>query len=260
MSRTMMRFALAVAALPLFWSVPRGQSAEKENAAKRPAVIVVRLPANAELTIGGIKSKQRSAVREFDTPPLRPGRKFSYSVVASWKDGDREERCQTSIIVQAGESKEINLLELKPTPPPVEQIPAPELVLESVNGPEPKPKPPPEVLEPKRELEKKPEPEVAPKATLALLMPDALNLQPGTTKLLPIKVVRTDCQGPITITFEGLPPGVEMKEATIAADKQRVYVLAAAHAEIEEKVWEIKAIGVSGPIRQDHSLKIKIAK
>jgi uncharacterized protein (TIGR03000 family) len=260
MRRTMKRFAWALATLTLFWSVPRAESAAKEGAQKKPAVIVVLLPAKAELSIGGTKTKQQSQVREFDTPPLLPGKKYSYSVVALWKDGDREERREMTIIVQAGEKKEINLLESKPSAPPVEQIPAPELIPESVKEPDPKPKPSIKKIEAKLESEKNLEPEPVSKATFALLLPETLTLQPGASKLLPIKVARTDCQGPVRIKFEGLPPGMEMKETTIASDKQKVYVLAAAPVEAEEKEWQVKVIGLSGSLREDHCLKIKIAK
>jgi uncharacterized protein (TIGR03000 family) len=357
MPRTKQQFTLALAVLTILGSVPREGSAE-EKGDKKPVVIVVRLPADADLFIGGVKSKQQSAVREFDTPPLSPGKKYSYSVKGVWKDGEKEEIRETTIIIQAGETKEINLLEMKPPLPPIEKIPAPVQLLEPEKKQEPKlepkqieknlapvqllepekkqepkpepkqdPEPKPEIkknpepkLEPEKKpelkSEKKPEPEKknpepkpkpekkpapakkpepklekipesgpefkkepepvnqpkpksepkkpeakpAPKGTIVLQMPETLNLQPGGTKLLPIKVVRNDCQGPVSIKFEGLPPGVELKEATLAADKQKGYILAAAPTEAEEKVWEVKIIGVCGSVRQDCSLKIKIAK
>jgi uncharacterized protein (TIGR03000 family) len=268
MNRSKRRFACALAPLMLLWSAPRGQSAPEADAEKKPAVIVVRVPAKAELTIGGKKTKQQSEVREFDTPPLVPGKKFSYSVIAVWKDGDRDEKRETTVIVQAGETKEINFLESKPPPPPVERIPAPELILESERetvaksktseknaGPKLEPEP-----KPKPEPEPKPEVHPAPKEPFVLSLPETLNLHVGESKLLPIKVVRADCQGPVCIKFEGLPAGVELKETTIAADKQKGYILAAALSQAEEKEWEVKVIGVSGSIRQDHSLKIKIVK
>ena len=164
----------------------------------------------------------------------------------------------------------------KPEPQPIKK-PEPEKKLDlkpkPIKKPEPKPEPEkkPEV---KPEPEKKPEPKPkplatlpkpvvsapAPKGTLSLLMPETLNLQPGGTKLLPIKVVRTHCEGPVSITFEGLPSGVELKNATVAAGKQKIYLLATASANAEEKEWQAKVIGVSGSVRQEAMLKIKIAK
>lgn len=320
--------SLALAALTILGGSLRWARGGDESAKKKPAVVVVRLPAKAELVIGGIQSKQTSAVREFDTPPLAPGKKFSYRLKAVWKDGDKEVIREATILVTAGETTEINLLETKLSLPPAAKIVAPErmpdMEMKTMSKPLPKKKAEakkivaseempdmkmktmskPEQAKkptPKPELEKKPElkpepekkaapkperikkpklkppptafklnppsvqpkiiPEApAPKGTLALLMPETLTLQPGTTKLLPIKIIRTHCAGAVSIAFEGVPPGVELNEATVAADKQKVYVRAAASAEAEEKEYAVKVIGVSGTIRQDGALKIKIAK
>lgn len=226
MIRIRKRLFLSLAALMVFWLPLRACGAEK-----KPAVVVVRLPAAAELVIGGVKSKQQTAVREFDTPPLALGKKFSYPLKAVWKAGDKEVTRETTILVKAGETTEIDLLKLNLSPPNADST-----------SPNPVPEAP------------------APKGTLSLRMPETLRLQPGRTKLIPIKVVRTHCEGPVNIRLEGLPPGVELKTATVAAGKQKVYVQAAAPANAEEKEWEVQVIGVSGPVRQEATLKIKIAK
>ena len=289
MRRIVKQLPLALAALTIVGLPPRARGAESDSAEKKPAVVVVRLPAAAELFIAGFKSKQHTAVREFDTPPLMPGKKFSYPLKAVWKAGDKEVTRETTIIVKAGQTTEIDLLKLKLSPPNAEKLPAPALFPERDTKRQPKPEPEKKVKpepkprkkpEPKPEPEKKPAPKPkpekkpeppstppkpvaaapAPKGTLSLLMPEILNLQPGGTKLLPIKVVRTHCAGPVSITFEGLPSGVELKNATVAAGKQKVYVQAAAPANAEEKECEMKVIGISGSVRQEATLKIKIAK
>jgi len=317
MPRIGKRWFLLLTALMVFRLPLRACGAEANSADKKPAVVVVRLPAGAELFIGGVKSKQHSAVREFDTPPLTRGKKFSYPLKAIWKAGEEEVTRETTIIVQAGETTEIDLRKLKRSPPNTEKLPAPELLPridikpqpkpepekkpklepEPITKPEPeknstpkpetskepepkakpknKPEPKPELInKPKPKPEKNPEPKPeppppspkpvapvpVPKATLSLRMPDTLNVQPGGTKLLPIKVVRSHCEGPVSITFEGLPSGVELKNATVAAGKQKVYVQAAAPAGAEEKEWDVKVIGVSGSVREEATLKIKIAK
>jgi uncharacterized protein (TIGR03000 family) len=285
---------------------------------KKAAVVIVRLPAEAELIIGGVKSKQQTPVREFDTPPLALGKKFCYELKAVWKDGDKEVQRAEKIVVQAGETTDIDLLKPAHSPPKAEKIPAPDLMPEPEKKPElppepvkkleptpepvkkpeptpepekkPEPKPEPEkkpepkperikTPKPKPEPEKKPDPEKPPtnsesrpsgpgldnkapaaKGTLSLLMPETLNLRAGGTKSFPIEVVRTDCAGPVMLTFEGLPPGVELKDTTVAADKQKVYLLATASANAEKKEWEVKVIGVSGAVRRDSSFTLKIAK
>ncbi len=144
------RSALTLATLILLWSAQPGDIAAADNAEKKPAVIVVRLPAEAELFIGGMRSKQQTALREFDTPSLVPGKKFAYALKATWKDGEKEEKFEAIIIVQAGETKEINILDLKAALLPAEKIPAPyvmaeqEKASEAISKREKKPEPKPE--------------------------------------------------------------------------------------------------------------------
>ena len=349
MPRTMKHLLLVLAALLIDCPPQRALAAESDSTVKKPAVVIVRLPADAELFIGEVKSEQQTAIREFDTPPLALGKKFSYPLKAVWKEGEKEVTHARTIFVMGGETTHIDLVGLKLSPPIAEKLPTPHLMPEldpkpasssepekkpqiepppikkaepkpepkikpdpkpeTIKKPEvkpepekkPEPKPEPEKKpelkpekkpEPKPLPEKKPEPEpekkpepkplpqkkpepkpervtkppkaVAPepsqKSTLALVMPETLNLQPGGTKLLPIKVIRMHCDGPVRISFEGLPSGVEMKNATVAAGKQKVYVQATAAAGTEEKEWEVKVIGIGGTARQEALLKIKIAK
>jgi uncharacterized protein (TIGR03000 family) len=294
MRPTMKCLSLTVATVMMLGGfLPLGKADDKSGD-KKPALVIVRLPTDAELTIGGFTSKQRKAVREFDTPPLPPDKKFSYQLKATWREDGKEVTRETTILVRAGETTNVNLLEQKPSPPVAEKIPAPEAVAELPKKPTPMPEPEKPMPAPKTEPEKKtevelgpihkpkpkPEPEKkteakpmppvpppeqvpevpSPKATLALLIPETLTLSPGATKLLPIKVVRTHCEGPVNVAFEGVPPGVELRNVTVAADKQKVYLLAAASARMEAKECEVKAIGVIGSVRQETSFQIKIAK
>jgi uncharacterized protein (TIGR03000 family) len=88
------------------------------------------LPSGAELNIGGLRSQLNPAVREFETPPLVPGKNCSYPLKAVWKDGDKEFKCETTIIVRAGVTTIINNLQLKPSAPNAEATPATKLVWE----------------------------------------------------------------------------------------------------------------------------------
>ena len=254
MDRTLPGIAPLTAILTISCILFPSARAADEVADKKPAVVVVRLPAEAELTVSGLESKQKSAVREFDTPPLPPGKKFSYTIKAKWKDGDKDVERETKIVVRAGETTEVNLLEIKPPVLVAEKIPAPELMPEIEVKPKPEPKP-----EPKPKPEKKPESPL-PQRTIALLLPETLTLSPGSTKLLPIKVVRTNCQESILVSFKGVPPGVVLNDTTIPADKEKVYVLVTAAADSPEKEAEIRALGVSGSLQHEFTLKIKVAK
>src|SRR4051812_41869661 len=110
MGPSMNRRPLIVAVLMILWGAAGTcWSAEGDAPEKKPAVVIVRLPADAELIVAGVKMKQQGAVREFDTPALTPGKKFYYEVKAIWKEGDKEVTREERIIVQAGERAEVSL-------------------------------------------------------------------------------------------------------------------------------------------------------
>jgi uncharacterized protein (TIGR03000 family) len=250
MRSTILRFRLVLGALALACAplVARGDDAEPE---KKPAVLIVRLPADAELYVAGIKSTQTGASREFASPPLAPGKKFSYQVKAVWrKDGKEIVRLEKAI-VRTGETTQVDLLtEVPLLLPPIDNLPP-------AKKPEPEKKPEPQK---KPEPEKKPTPASAPSGKLGLVLPEALKLRAGSIKILPIKVVRTNLDGPVAVTFEGLPPGVVLKDATVAAGKERVYLSAVAATDAEERECEARVVGVCGNVRQAVSLKIKLSK
>jgi uncharacterized protein (TIGR03000 family) len=70
----------------------------REPAPDTAALLDVRVPANAELWFDGYKSKQTGPQREFRTPPLTTGKKYTYTVRAKWvADGKPvEERREVS--------------------------------------------------------------------------------------------------------------------------------------------------------------------
>ncbi len=74
----------------------------KRIGADNKAHIWLRVPADADIWVDGFKTKQSGESRYFFSPPLTPGRKYSYSVRVRWKkDGKPVEETQR-IIVQAG--------------------------------------------------------------------------------------------------------------------------------------------------------------
>jgi uncharacterized protein (TIGR03000 family) len=53
----------------------------------KPATIIVLLPkVNARLTVDGAATTQKGKTRKFTTPPLEPGKKYTYKLVATWVD------------------------------------------------------------------------------------------------------------------------------------------------------------------------------
>lgn len=255
---------------------------------KKTALIVVRVPADAELYFDTFKCKTGGAVREFETPPLAGGKKFGYRVRAVWTEKGKEVSRETRAVVRAGDKVEVDLLRL-PMPEPEKRPPPPRAAPKEEKKPEPPKTPEADKKEKKPAPQTKPLPEKKPGAekpvvpvptvpekkpeakkasppapvvhpSLRLVMPETLTLQPGQTKLLPIKVVRTDLEGPVRVTFDSLPPGVTIKETVIAAGKDRGYVEAAATKETAPQEVEVSVTGRAGLVRQRCALKVKIGR
>ncbi len=168
------RFLLACAFL--FGAAPWGPSAVAEE--KKPAVLIVHLPGDAELTVAGVPSKQIGGVRTFDTPPLPPGTRFTYSLKAVWKDKGNVVSRETKAVVLAGKTTKVDFLALplpekKPDPVPPKGKPQPKKESEPAGKPlvEKKPetkKEVPPAVEPSAEkkpaeMKTKPQPEKKPK-------------------------------------------------------------------------------------------------
>jgi|SRR5579884_575580 len=66
------------------------------------AHIWLRVPENAEIWVNGVKTKQTGESRHFFSPPLSPGKTYSYQMRLRWmKDGKPVEETQR-ILVQPG--------------------------------------------------------------------------------------------------------------------------------------------------------------
>jgi uncharacterized protein (TIGR03000 family) len=65
------------------------------------AHIWLRVPKSAEIWVNGVKTKQTGELRHFFSPPLTPGKKYSYQIRLRWmKDGKSVEETHR-IFVQA---------------------------------------------------------------------------------------------------------------------------------------------------------------
>jgi uncharacterized protein (TIGR03000 family) len=73
--------------------------------------IDVRVPANAEIWFEGQKTSQMGSFRRFISPPLEPGKEYTYEIRASWTEekGPPQEQ-KRQINVRAGERQTLNLL------------------------------------------------------------------------------------------------------------------------------------------------------
>lgn len=74
------------------------------------AVLSVRVPEGAELWFDGQPTRQTGPVREFESPPLRPGRDYAYEVRARWTENGQSVERDRTVTVRAGDRLNIDLL------------------------------------------------------------------------------------------------------------------------------------------------------
>jgi uncharacterized protein (TIGR03000 family) len=92
----------------LLLATPLGVARAAPNSADpsadaKPAVITLRVPAGALVQFDGVQTEQSGITRHFETPPLTPGRKYSYDMSVSWTDGGQTVVRKRRVSFQAGE-------------------------------------------------------------------------------------------------------------------------------------------------------------
>jgi uncharacterized protein (TIGR03000 family) len=97
----------AVLGIGLVGLMPRALPAASPQA--QPATIVVQLPADATLTIDGAPTKSTSSERSFISPPLEPGKAFSYTFEAQFVRGKQTIRVTEEVPIRAGANVVITL-------------------------------------------------------------------------------------------------------------------------------------------------------
>jgi uncharacterized protein (TIGR03000 family) len=73
------------------------------------ARITVQVPANADLWFNGTKMTLTGPIREFESPPLTPGRQYVYDVEAQWTENGQPLSQTQRVNVTAGSSALVNL-------------------------------------------------------------------------------------------------------------------------------------------------------
>ena len=80
------------------------------------AIVTMQLPsADAELWFDGTASPQRGALREFRTPAIEPGKKYSYELKARWTENGQVVERNRKVTFEAGQSVLVDFRE--PTAP-----------------------------------------------------------------------------------------------------------------------------------------------
>src|SRR4051794_33711706 len=82
--------------------IESGSVCGQEARTAKPAIIRVRVPTQAQVLLDGEKTTQTGADRRFESPPLPPGKSFTYSVRAMWKEGGKEVVRKAEAVVRAG--------------------------------------------------------------------------------------------------------------------------------------------------------------
>jgi uncharacterized protein (TIGR03000 family) len=77
--------------------------ARRAEAADLAAQLELRVPAQAQVWIDGVPTRQTRAVRLFVLPALTAGKEFSYEVRVAWKEGDTEKVEKRDLAVRAGD-------------------------------------------------------------------------------------------------------------------------------------------------------------
>jgi uncharacterized protein (TIGR03000 family) len=79
-----------------------------EEIAGNAALIILRVPANAEVFFEGKQTSQTGRFRSFVTPALESGRDYSYEIRARWTEGGRTVEQTRKINIRAGDRLTLN--------------------------------------------------------------------------------------------------------------------------------------------------------
>jgi uncharacterized protein (TIGR03000 family) len=95
--------ARALAAAVLLLAAWPGKAPAQEPGPAAPAAIRMGVPEGAEVWVDGARTRQTGVDRSFVTPPLDPGRTYSYAVRVRWVDGDGTAERTRTVRFRAGE-------------------------------------------------------------------------------------------------------------------------------------------------------------
>jgi len=92
----------------------RSQAPEQEKDNRR-ATVVIKVYADATLTVDGKATQQKGERRTFVSPPLEAGKKYTYTFVAKWMPRNNYETYKVTrkATVEAGKSVEVDMSEPK---------------------------------------------------------------------------------------------------------------------------------------------------
>src|SRR5262245_35663240 len=89
------------------------------------ARLLVRLPADADLTIGTYTTTRKGPERHFQSPVLPAGKTFYYELKATWTAGGETKTATRKVAVRAGEQTVVDFNRAEAAPPEAEAGPGP---------------------------------------------------------------------------------------------------------------------------------------
>jgi len=96
---------------PSAYYAPPSATEEQEATNDNRAFVQVRVSANAEVWFEGDRTSQTGAMRSFISPPLQPGKTFTYDIRARWMDPSGKPVDQTrQVKVQAGRRSMVDFM------------------------------------------------------------------------------------------------------------------------------------------------------
>jgi uncharacterized protein (TIGR03000 family) len=98
----------------------QGDNQPQRQPGDTTAHIEIRVPADAEVWFGSGKTTQTGTRREFVSPPLEPGKDFTYDIRARWVENGKEVVRTRTLDVSAGAWKGVDF-----TKPPAEGVEPP---------------------------------------------------------------------------------------------------------------------------------------
>lgn len=133
----LLRLTLAMLALTLLYIGPAQSQDNKDKATAQPAYVRVLLPrADAKLSIDDTATRQFGENRLFVSPPLEPGKRYKYKLVAVWAPNNYTTITRTrSVVVESGKEAQVDMRgkdESQPDNIIVRYVPTPEAVVDKM--------------------------------------------------------------------------------------------------------------------------------
>jgi uncharacterized protein (TIGR03000 family) len=96
--------------LALFAMLVVNSALLSQDGKAQPARLKLMVPKDAVVEIEGVKTTQTGEVRNFVSPALVPGKNYSYTVKATWKDAEGKDVVKEEVVkVQPGQEAQVDL-------------------------------------------------------------------------------------------------------------------------------------------------------